>query len=462
MTRLLRDVVSAGMAAAMVCAPLLPAHSIEPDAFSLVRDVSGNVAMTEKVGAVAVDEEMFAVLDRDYANLRIVDDRNQEVPYTWRWRMVSRTNTVETSRPATVIDLKQLPDNSVEIVVESKTPDQAVAAIVIATRLTNYEKQVTVWGSYTNGDWALLAEKKTIFDCTRYVDLRNNKIAIPATRNRFFKLLVSNVSEVRESAVVKIIRETRRGEEVGQTEQLITTKEDFRVDDITLLYAQKTIITSGRAAGSYVAKNFSVRNDDKTRETVVSFDTSRVPLSSIDLATGSANFVRRVALEACDGSAAGGEWRLLGGASISLVDIGDVHQTNLTVRVDPSQRFEHYRLRISNQDSPPISVTGVNLKGDVKDMLFLPERDRTYRIFYGGTGHSLPSYDVAQVIGDSTRAVGLAVGVARPNAGYVEGKHKSSRLSGKQVLIAGVVLMVCVLAWVITRAAKTVGALKNE
>ena len=60
-----------------------------------------------------------------------------------------------------------------------------------------------------------------------------------------------------------------------------------------------------------------------------------------------------------------------------------IHREQLTIPI-PESRLPTYDVVIDDGDSPPITVTGVTVRGPAREAVFLAEPAGGYRLAYGG------------------------------------------------------------------------------
>jgi len=426
--------------------------------FPLVKDVSLPEAASKKVAAFHLDEEIFSSTDNRYSNLRLFDDRDNEKPFLVRPAKAIKTETSEHRVEMEAVGFQKLPDNRIELIYSKKHKDNGhlPVTVVFVSALKNYEKQVTVWGSNDRHTWEPLAENKPIFDYSRFVDVRNNRVPVKSGEYNYYKILVANITENQHSPFVSIARETKDGKLVGEIEKGSFRREDFRMDRVDFFEMKESVVRSKSLTRQYPIKNLSVTNNLKEKTTIVMFDTGYVPLTALKLVTVSVNFSRSVRAECFEKNAGSEGWRHIVSAAINRIDAGGFKQDNVRIQFDDPVRSSAMRLIIDNRDSPSLEISGIDAEGEIHEVVFFPDKCRTFRVMYGAGRLDVPVYDVNEVLArvEGADADICSVGPQKNNTAFKKGA--SSMVGGRRLLVIAVLIMVAGLIWIISRTIKTV------
>jgi hypothetical protein len=451
-------------AAWLVCR--LPASAgMDKRPFPYFRELSPGQGPAGELGRFDLDETMLSALDDGMGNLRVVDDNDREVPYLVRVRMSDKPITRESDIATETVSLSPLGSNRIEIIVRrapTEKVNRAPSVVDLGSTLSNYEKLVTVSGSDDKQTWETLASGQPIFDYSRFMAVRNTRIEIKPVARAFYRIEVSNIAESKESPFVQITRRKEGGEPRWEDESLSFQRQDFRIEKIRILERVTETVRQSPVTGPYSALNVSVAEDPRHQETIVTFETRRVPVGAIVIRTDDANFNRPIIVEAfgaAGGDAAAmasGEKRPLRTATLTRIRVGSFSRDDTTVELDPPARCLRYRLAIRNFDSPPLRIAGVDLRGPVYEAVFLTSARGPLRVFYGGRGIDAPRYDIAEAVQHAyaTGTPPYALGAQQENLRFKP--SAGLRMDGRKIMVAAVVLMVAALAWAIRMTAKSV------
>ncbi len=404
-----------------------------------------------KVGSFEIDEEVYREVSDIQSGLRLYAADGAEVPFIVR-RKMKRTTAVKDRKIWSKIEkFEKRPDGSVEIHISREKADPPVQSLSFVTQLRNFEKQVTVYGDTGNADWELLAEKQPIFDYSRYIDLWNTRVALKANRCVRYRVEVNAIEASEQSPLVRIVRDNRGGKVLSEQEHLSFRRVDFRIESIGLIADIEEKRTAGPARRAYTVSNLVVEADEETRETVAIFETARTPIADLTVETESVNFKRPVIVEASD-TVDEDDWKRVASASISKISVGAFRRDDRRIALGGVRRFRRYRLRVRNDNSPPISIDAITARGEIREgVFFVPEGDPP-AVYFGGGELTRPTYDIAGVLGQvpfaDTDVYELG---GRGDNEFFSGETRREPINTKVFLIAVILATVAVLGWLIAR-----------
>ena len=417
-------------------------------------------ATGEEIIAVPLDSDVYAGTRDGFPDLRIADDRGAFVPYLLERIARKRIDRVRESCASKLVSLRVDEGKGLEVVVALDEKSPPAGGLTIETPLADYEHHVRVFGSQSGEDWIPLVSDGLIFDYSRFMDIRNRDIALPANEFRQFKLVVDQELDDRESPLHELIRGTEDGKKDTRIE--ITRKEriPFRIDRVVLW---RTIESEGRSEPErfpYAVKGFVVDHDAKTKCSRVEIESRREPLTRLSFETASKNFSRTARVLVPVERGVRTDWVEIGRSTVVSIQFRAFHRAEL--RVDfPEQRQERYRLEIENADNPPLEINAVDVVGSGYHLVFLRSPGRTYRLEYGSQRASEPVYDTAAVLASVKRGYHPAtarVGPQTRNVGYRDGGGVLTFLNSPVFLVLAIVIMVVVLAWALFRAGMRIQA----
>jgi hypothetical protein len=441
---------------------VLPAKAApEPANFQYFRELQPSAALVFDIGAVKLDEAMFADTDNNYANLRVFKDAKLEVPMLVRPRRAIRKTVSEVPLRAKRGEFEILPDNRIHFTLTPMNAGESPVAVVFSSQQKNFEKLVTVKGSNDHEKWETLVEDEPIFDYSRFMDIRNVRVNIPERAYRYYRVELSNISENHQSPLTQIVKDKRSGGTFSEVESNSFRRQDFRIDNVTLRGKKKTVGKSAVLLREYTATDFKAELDEKQKQTVISFNTSRAPLTEVIVHTDDVNFIRDYSLQARDSERA--TWRHLARGKLSRIRAGRFNQYRLTISTSRPTRYRHYRLTVWNQDNPALDFSGVSVRGETHESLFFVEQDASYQISYGAKGMSSPVYDIAQVLQkvETAETATFKLGEPQDTDGYRAG-GQAAWGNSKTLLAVVVILVVIVLAVLIARAVKQVDTMSGD
>src|SRR5262249_31405533 len=184
--------------------------------------------------AVTLDSDVYAGTRDGFPDLRIVDERDAFVPYLLEQIGKPKISQVRETCASKLLSLRVNEGKGLEIVVALDEKAPSAAGLTVQTPLSDYEHRVRVFGSKSGTDWSPLVADGVIFDYSRFMDIRNRDIDLPANDFRQFKLLVEQELEDRESPLRELIRAKEDGKKDTRVEITAKLRTPFRIDRVEL------------------------------------------------------------------------------------------------------------------------------------------------------------------------------------------------------------------------------------
>jgi len=363
--------------------------------FTRVLEPGSNVTA---IAAVTLDSALYNTTQNDLRDLRLADQQNSEVPYLIKRGTIMREWTERVPQGLDVLSLTEASNDLLVIELTLIGEEPKADVLSIDTPLKDFERSVSVFSSNDRVQWKALVENALIFDYSRYMDISNHDIQLPAqTRSRYLKLVLNRVSDEQQASLKRITRETRAGEVVREEESTTVRERAFRIDRVRAWYNKTVRTAQADEMVEYPVVEWTATNDIKRQDTVLDLQVQRPPLTDITLDVSNMNFSRVVELQvsAINKNRPGDEtWQTITTKTISQIHIGGFIRESLHISF-PEQRRKHYRLVIHNYDNPPLNVTGIHARGPVYRLHFLPEPGRQYVLFSGNETAAPPKYDIA-------------------------------------------------------------------
>lgn len=424
------------------CGPDIPAYPLKKNLAPAAAAGTGPLVCFD------LDEEVFAEADGGFANMRLIDGNGQEVPFLVRIKKTAVTVVSENEVKVEIQGLEKESEEKLKVIAVKKENETGCPEeLEIETGLRNFEKQVAVFGSNDRQAWESLGTGQPVYDYSRYLDLKNGRVRFRKGNFKYYKVEISNISEGSDSPLAWLVKEQRRNGQTVKIEERNIAQKDFRIEKIKFMEKVQGTRENKNVRTAYTVSNMTVSRDKDGRSTFVVFETSRVPVNLVRITTDSRNFSRAVTVE---GASSGDEWQTLGGGVISRIQFPGVGREGLDISLSSQARYERYRLKIQNNDSPPLKITGIAVEGDCYEALFFADAAATYALYYGAKDVAAPNYDIAAVI-DGARSGNAGIfrlGGRENNPLFKTGA--AVRLpSGKVFLVTAVLAAVAVLFWLI-------------
>lgn len=432
-----------------VAAPPAPAD------FARLRALTAPVESGHQVGRLPLDADVYAHTADGWADLRLFDERDVETPLLVRRAEPVRTTTrlIAFARPAPVTSFRDLGDNRVELTVERDPADPPVAEIRIESQVRDFEKLVTIHGATDGRTWTTLVTDEPIYDYSRFVALRRDRIAVPPGPYTRFRIELSHITERKDSPLVQVARQTRGGDVEVETTAFL--RQPFRIERVIFMErrAETRPDRSAPVWQTVAPDALEIAQDPQHRQTLVTLATGRRPVTRLTLETPDENFSRRARVEAWQAGPPAG-WRPVGAGDLRVIRVGRIHDRALELEF-PETRAERLRIVIANEDSPPVTIAGVTLREIAYEALFFPKAGRAYRLAYGAPDLAAPRYDIAAVLAGAPSA-DADQWTAAPPTGAAAASRPRARIPARTWLVTALVAMAALLLGIIVRLARRV------
>jgi len=426
--------------------------------FRFHKDIDRKAAPGEELLAAVLDRDVYAAARDGFADLRIHDEGGAEVPYFLEQATQRHTERVREACPSEVISLRDVNGKALEIMVKLGDKAPSADGLTIVTSLTNYEHRLRVFGSRNDHDWSPLVSDGLIFDYTRYMDVRNADVSLPANDFRRFKLEIEQALDQRESPFLELAQKSQDGRKEQRIEVSQIERRPFRIDRINLWRTvERENALKPRQTGHPI-EAFQIEQDAQAKLTRINVWSRRQPLTGFTLETPSRNFSRVVKVLVPITEGVRTDWQEVGRGTVHRFQFRGFHKAELMVRF-AERRSEEYQIVIENADNPPLEITSVQAEGNLYRLVFLGAEGRRYRLDYGSDTADLPRYDTAAVLaslGPGYQPIEVGLGNQATNPGYQDGTGLGKLLSSSIVLFLALALMIVVLGWILLRAGKQI------
>ena len=294
-----------------------------------------------------------------FADLRIVTDRKEEVP----WQIISRRPeklTEDLQAQMRNLSYTEKGETWLELLID-KQPSR-VNTVEIITPDTDFSRQVQVLGSPDGKNWNILRKDGVIFDINRGEKLHHTRITFPQASFRNLALKISNGdAQPLSISDVKVFQEN---DSQGQTYTIQgkTDKPEF--------------------------------NDSRKESSIDVRMNAVFPLDRLVIATTERNFQRAVEVQIKRGK---GDWERWAQGIVFSFDTPTMHESQLAIDMAEIATRD-FRLVFKNLDSPPLSVTSVNGEGYRRLLVFKQQTGQKLYLFWGNPLAQQPQYDLAGLI----------------------------------------------------------------
>lgn len=325
-----------------------------------------------------------AAAQRDWSDVRVIDDTGREQPFVVRVRV--GTSSIQW-RTARVFDPGYVPGQY-----SQATIDLGAAAgvhnrlrIVLAPIADDFMTWMDVSVSDDAKSWAIVRERVPIFQLSHAGVGSSLETSYPDSLKRYVRVRILDGSRRYDVAGAAV------AQEVSSARELVDAPITFAPSSTA---SDRTVLVSSPASPGLAIGELRFESSD-------------------------AAFDRAVAIEASDDNRV---WSYVAGGSISR----RMNQTAgpMVVRVSsaPTESAAYWRVTIYNGSDRALSDLRVHAMAIPRRLVFRAESGRQYRVIAGNARASTPSYDLARTVDAATldAAHPAIVEPAAENAGYAD------------------------------------------
>jgi hypothetical protein len=340
----------------------------------------GGAAQPRLVG-ILLPPEAYARSANRLADLRVVDDLGNEVPYVLEAR---HGHTRVETRSVRQLERSFVPGQYtlIELDVGERAPFHN--ALRVETPVTDFIAWAEVAVSDDARDWRIVCDRAPLF--------RFRKQSLEGTQ-------ILHYSET-NARYVRV--------------RILDGNERFALGGVLVLYQ-----VSEMAERSPVAASLAPAPSKGAQTSAWRVDLgAELPINEVRFETGEAEFSRAVTIEQSED---GGEWDWAGEGEIYRFRWGDALREWLRVGF-PERWSRHWRVRVANGNNSSLAGALVTLFMTPRRIVFRQQPGRSYSLLYGQSEAKLPGYDLARTAAakELQAAVPAAFGPEQVNANYTD------------------------------------------
>jgi hypothetical protein len=411
----------------------------ERSQFKYISKVNGSF-IPGSPARIVMGSEIIWRTSLDFSDLRLFDSRGQEAPY-----VIYRQKRPGRSAESFSFKVKEfIPGEKKSwIVLERPAKTGPFNRLDIKTPAKDFERKVMIDVGTRAGrgpiTWRQVKEDR-IFDYSSQVDLRKTTVDLGPTDSNFVRLRL--VSEGKNSENGQVLSMKYNGLDL---EMKGTGGQEFRISGVT------------GSGGVSVAEQVTYdrkfirpgMNLDADGNSVFDLANTNIPVTRLTFTVPANYYYRRVEVWASDDNKTD-SYRLVGSGNIyNLPDLDKPHN-QVTVK---AVSHRNIKIKVINGDNPPFDINGIHLEWPRRILYFMPEKGKSYTLFFGAGEMKAPVYgEISRIIPDapeklqSVRTVGA--GMIKDNPGYepVMSGEKKDRIE-KMVLTLVILLLVLALSF---------------
>ena len=333
-----------------------------------------------------LDDQVYDKTNYDYGDLRVIDSENRETPFILS---ASQPSYIANTYAPTLLNSSFIAGvNSSAILDFGENPPE-VNRLTINTGAENFQRNVSIYGSQTNGNWRTIKTDAYIFDFTdRRASFQssNTTIDFPKSVFRYLKIVIDDS----ENAPVEIASVTAN----------LKSKLEAEAKERT--------------------PDWHVEENPNSQTTLVFIDlgAAGIPSNKAALDVTDKNFNRSVTIF---GSNDNETWRGLDQDNIFRIQTAKFQGEKLELNYrETNDRY--LKLVVQNYDDQPIEITGLKVYSINRRITYLADENHSYRLYYGSPKAKTPQYDLKSYIQylDLDNARTAALSSFKYNTDYVD------------------------------------------
>jgi hypothetical protein len=366
------------------------------------------------------DTEVFAGAVRGLADLRVISDENQEIPYKLE---ISQAQHERASFAVSIRDKGYVPGSHTIFTADLGKEGILHNEIEFRTPANEFRRTATVEASNDGSAWALLVEQ-TVYAFTvreRGFTTRNTAIRYPESTARYLRVKIADDGE-------------------GALE----------ISGATVFYVKETPAAEVPRSSSIVSTDHD--QTQSTTNVVIDLGTPGLPSHHLHINVPDVNFYREADVQSSPDRK---NWdTLVRAADIYAFDTPKFVGGSLDITY-PETTSRYLRLVIHDEDNPPLNVQNVDVWGLRRRLIFTVDPQRSYQLYYGNTAARKPSYDIERIF-PYLITEGLPEAKAGPQATNPDFAEEKPPLSERfpwlfPVVIAVAAIIVALLLFVVFR-----------
>lgn len=359
-------------------------------------------------------DEVLGHTETGSPDLRIYSGE-EELPYA----LVTEQDFTTTPKVKRAEILNQGKDAQGNLQFEVLIPNsQWVRQLTVISSDKNFIRRVKVEGSHNQQDWLTLTEDSTIFDLTDEQKARHLEVNLTPANFSYLRITIYNEG-----------------------------KGTFHFDGVSLSAQNETEIVAETKERPYSLLSQSSKGG--FQEYTLDLLQPHLLSREWEIITDAVNFNRSVELYASENNK---DWNLIAQGEFFVYQLDKLTAKQLVLKFNTRLRF--LKLKINNQDNPPLNIQAMNIKGSNPLLVFLADRTKETILCWGNSQSKAPVYDIQKFKSnlDYSKTPKASMGPAGENKNY---QFKDTRpwsernswlLQGILVIVVATLLVIIILS----------------
>jgi hypothetical protein len=314
---------------------------------------------------VILDREVFSHSENQLADLRIIDDLGQELPFDLRSQITPPPQPVKL--PATLRENSFVRGQFTQVVLDLGESASFHNSVRVQTPESDFINWVEVAASDDAHQWRIVNARAPI-SRFRKENLEGNQLVRYSENNaRYVRVRI---------------------EEAAHT---------FEVTGLEVFSSPALKTESPAERGAFLATTLPPDPSGAPSQTqwTVDLGGQAIPIARFNFETAQPEFYRAVRLL---NSADEKEWQSAGGGEIHRFAANGKIEECLGVQSYEMWGPRYWRVEVLNANDAPLSAVRLSLTMPLRLVLFHPVQNRSYRLIYGNFRATAPQYDLARTL----------------------------------------------------------------
>ncbi len=397
----------------------------------------------EGVTEFTLTPEIFDATQPTLADLRIMADQSEEMPYVMRTPL---SRVYDSPVYASLINKAYKPGEESSVTADFHTNNIIKNRVVVKTSGENYRRRIKIEASDDNLRWKVIRDRAYLFDIpgdiNRGFSVTFNEVGFPDNNQRYLRITVFNDSDDPEKVEIISVKAFRRVFHKEETNNVpivktnVTQDKDYTEIELDLGYKNLPL--------NYLSLDF---HDENYFRSVVIFgrnNKTRIVKSKIEDAK---TYEREVEVP----------WKRIISTAISKFSGQGANEDSSLISLH-GRKYRYILVKIFNKDDRPLTFKGAKVARSKTYVTFTPKHKALYELYLGNPKARRPKYDFAHYQG-KLRKKGVTlteVGAMKPNPMF--GKKDESlpwSEENKWLLWMALILMMAALGVLVYRVIKT-------
>ncbi len=371
---------------------------------------------------VMLDREVFSHSENQLADLRIIDDLGQELPFEVRSQITPPPQPVKLA--ASLRENSFVPGKFTQVVLDLGERASFHNSVRVQTAESDFINWVEVAASDDAHQWRIVNARGPI-SRFRKENLEGNQLVRYSENNaRYLRV------RIQESAHTFVVT----GMEVFSSPAVKTESPAERGALLTAL-----LLPDSNGAPSQT-------------QWTVDLGAVAIPIARFNFETAQPEFYRAVRLL---NSTDQKEWQSVGGGEIHRFAVNGKTEESLGVQCYEMWGPRYWRVEVLNANDAPLSEVRLSLTMPLRFVLFHPAQNGSYRLIYGNFRATAPQYDLARTLHIQANEViaHLGLGAEEATSNYADPRPFTERHPNLLWIALGVAIVL--LGYAALRALRT-------